>query len=105
MRHPTPQRDAYRGKAIPVCYYDIDDTGFYDEFGNPIDPSQMDDYLMYGGTDFTVDPAQSQDYYQQLQQGYGQQPQQEEYWVEDEIGNRHKIRGRKNFDDYINGFF
>ena len=57
----------------------------------------MDDYLMYGGTDFTVDPEQLQ--------GYGQQPQQEEYWVEDEIGNRHKIRGRKNFDDYMNGFF
>ena len=55
-----------------MCYYDVDDTGFYDEFGNPIDPSQMDDYLMYGGTDFTVDPAQSQDYYQQQQQGYGQ---------------------------------
>ena len=88
-----------------MCYYDIDDTGFYDELGNPIDPSQMDDYLMYGGTDFTVDPEQSQGYYQQPQQGYGQQPQQEEYWVEDEIGNRHKIRGRKNFDDYMNGFF
>lgn len=80
-----------------MCYYDIDDTGFYDEFGNPIDSSQMDDYLMYGGTDFTVDPEQLQ--------GYGQQPQQEEYWVTDEIGNRHKIRGRKNFDDYMNGFF
>lgn len=80
-----------------MCYYDVDDTGFYDEFGNPIDPSQMDDYLMYEGTDFTVDPTQSQ--------GYGQQPQQEEYWVENEIGNRHKIRGRKNFDDYMNGFF
>ena len=26
-----------------MCYYDIDDTGFYDEFGNPIDPSQMDE--------------------------------------------------------------
>lgn len=34
---------AYRGRAIPMCYYDIDDTGFYDEFGNPIDPSQMDE--------------------------------------------------------------
>lgn len=45
-----------------MCYYDIDDTGFYDEFGNPIDPSQMDDYLMYGGTDFTVDPEQLQGY-------------------------------------------
>lgn len=88
-----------------MCYYDVDDTGFYDEFGNPIDPSQMNDYLMYGGTDFTVDPEQSQNYYQQPQQGYGQQPQQEEYWVEDEIGNRHKICGRKNFDDYMNGFF
>lgn len=52
---------------------------------------------MYGGTDFTVDPAAQS-------QGYGQQPQQEEYWVEDEIGNRHKIRGRKNFDDYMNGY-
>lgn len=80
-----------------MCYYDVDDTGFYDEFGNLIDPSQMNDYLMYGGTDFTVDPEQLQ--------GYGQQSQQEEYWVEDEIGNRHKIRGRKNFDDYMNGFF
>ena len=80
-----------------MCYYDIDDTGFYDEFGNPIDPSQMDEYMMYGGTDFTVGPEQLQ--------GYGQQPQQEEYWVTDEIGNRHKIRGRKNFDDYMNGFF
>lgn len=88
-----------------MCYYDIDDTGFCDEFGNPIDPSQMDEYLMYGGTDFTVDPEQSQGCYQQQQQGYGQQPQQEEYWVEDEIGTQHKIRGRKNFDDYINGFF
>lgn len=28
-----------------MCYYDIDDTGFYDEFGNPIDPSQMDEYM------------------------------------------------------------
>ena len=81
-----------------MCYYDIDDTGFYDEFGNPIDPSQMDEYLMYGGTDFTVDPAAQS-------QGYGQQPQQEEYWVTDEIGNRRKIRGRKNFDNYMNGFF
>lgn len=81
-----------------MCYYDVDDTGFYDEFGNPIDPSQMDEYLI-------VDPEQSQGYYQQPQQSYGQQPQQEEYWVEDEIGNRHKIRGRKNFDDYMNGFF
>ena len=79
-----------------MCYYDIDDTGFYDEFGNPIDPSQMDDYLMYGGTDFTVDPEQLQ--------GYGQQPQQEEYWVTDEIGNRHKIRGRKNFENYMNDY-
>ena len=79
-----------------MCYYDIDDTGFYDEFGNPIDPSQMDEYLMYGGTDFTVDPAQSQSYYQQ--------PQQEEYWVEDEVGNRHKIRGRKNFENYMNEY-
>lgn len=47
-----------------MCYYDIDDTGFYDEFGNPIDSSQMDDYMIYGGTDFTVDPEQSQGYYQ-----------------------------------------
>ena len=86
-------------------YYDIDDTGFYDEFGNPIGPSQMDEYLMYGGADCTVDPAQSQDYYQQPQQGYEQQPPQEEYWVEDEIGNQHNIRGRKTFDDYLNGFF
>lgn len=53
MGHQPTRRDAYRGRAIPMCYYDIDDTGFYDEFGNPIDPSQMDDYLMYGGTDFT----------------------------------------------------
>ena len=96
MGHQPTRRDAYRGRAIPMCYYDIDDTGFYDEFGNPIDPSQMDDYLMYGGTDFTVDPEQLQ--------GYGQQPQQEEYWVTDEIGNRHKIRGRMNFEDYINGY-
>ena len=79
-----------------MCHYDVDDTGFYDEFGNPIDPSQMNDYLMYGGTDFTVDP--------EPQQGYGQQPQREEYWVEDEIGNRHKIRGRKNFENYMNGY-
>ena len=79
-----------------MCYYDIDDTGFYDELGNPIDPSQMDEYLMYGGTDFTVDPEQLR--------GYGQQPQQEEYWVTDEIGNRHKIRGRKNFENYMNDY-
>lgn len=79
-----------------MCYYDIDDTGFYDEFGNPIDPSQMDEYMMYGGTDFTVDPEQLQ--------GYGQQPQQEGYWGTDEIGNRHKIRGRKNFENYMNGY-
>lgn len=44
MGHQPIRRDAYRGRAIPMCYYDIDDTGFYDEFGNPIDSSQMDEY-------------------------------------------------------------
>lgn len=48
MGHQPIRRDAYRGRTIPMCYYDIDDTGFYDEFGNPIDPSQMNDYRRPG---------------------------------------------------------
>lgn len=115
-----------------MCYYDDmgGDGGFYDEFGNPIDPSQMDDYMMYGDPQFAEDygTTDTTDYYQQPQDDYYQQqapqqqaPQQqptettdyyyiepqyqqpqEDYYLEDEIGNRSHIKGGKNFRDYMN---
>ena len=112
-----------------MCYYDNGDTGFYDDFGNPIDPNDMD-YTMYAGPVdeygsqqdcYYEQPQQpQQDYYEQPQQTYYEQPQpqqeepeyfyieptydpsQEDYYLVDEIGNKDHIKGRKNFKDFMN---
>lgn len=65
-----------------MSYYDDqqpDDYGFYDEFGNPLTPSEMDGYMEYGDPQFETDYNQGTASYEQPQNGYSyQQPQQQD---------------------------